>query len=157
MGYTTNFVGSFQLDKQLTLDDYRYLQAFNKEDHRDKDYSPEYGYYCQWIPTEDGRGLCWDDREKFYNYVEWLQYLIVNFFIPTGYTISGEVTYQGEDTGDCGVIKIENHKVIQVKYTPQDSSIEGLVRKGIEESEDEPDKARWYLEEIAKKLGIEPL
>ncbi len=156
MGYSTSFVGEFHLDKQLTLDDYRYLKEFSEKDHRDEDYCPEYGYYCSWTPTQDGRGIRWDGGEKFSAYTEWLQYLIDEFFIPKGYVISGEVSYQGEDTMDCGVIKIkENCHALQIEYKPQDSSIEEIVRKGLKESEDDSSSAREYLVEIAKKMGIE--
>ena len=37
------------------------------------------GYWCQWIINNDG-DLEWDGGEKFYNYVEWLKFLITHFF-----------------------------------------------------------------------------
>jgi len=48
-------------------------------------------YYCQWMPSDDGKLLVWDGGEKFYEYVEWLQYLIDNFFVSWGYVINGSV------------------------------------------------------------------
>ncbi len=158
MGYSTNFVGKFDLDKQLSLDDFRYLQKFSAKDHRNEDYIPkEYGaFYCQWTPTEDGKGLEWDGGEKFTGYVGWLQYLIEKFFRPKGYVLSGQVTYQGEEVGDCGVIRIiGGGQVMQSQYVPQDSAIEDIVRKGLETCKDDEYKAYFYLKEIAKKMGIE--
>ncbi|GAF76088.1 unnamed protein product, partial [marine sediment metagenome] len=34
MGYSTSFLGQFNLSKQLTLDDFQWLNTFNSEDHR---------------------------------------------------------------------------------------------------------------------------
>lgn len=69
------------------------------------------GLWCQWIPSEDGTAIKWDGGEKFYNYVEWIQYLITHFLIRWGYTLNGEVLWQGEETGDLGKICISNNIV----------------------------------------------
>jgi hypothetical protein len=69
------------------------------------------GLWCQWIPTEDGRGIEWNQGEKFYEYVEWLKYLIAHFLKPWGYVLSGRVTWQGEEHGDHGTIIVENNEV----------------------------------------------
>lgn len=61
------------------------------------------GLWCQWI-IENGE-LKWDGGEKFYNYVEWLQYLIKNFFAPWG------VILNGEDRNDVGMIVVTDNKV----------------------------------------------
>ena len=109
MGYNTNFAGSFELNIQLTLDDYNYLIEFNENDHRNEDYGFEHSYYCQWKPNKDGRFIEWDGNEKFYKYKEWLKYLIRNFFEPKGYILNGQVSYQGEEIGDTGFIIIKNN------------------------------------------------
>ena len=67
------------------------------------------GLWCQWIIKDDS--LVWDGGEKFYNYVEWLQYLIDNFFDPLGYELSGDIAWQGEDPDDCGVIHVANNYI----------------------------------------------
>jgi len=67
--------------------------------------------WCKWAPTKDGTGIEWNGIEKFYNYVEWLEYLIVNFLGPWGYQLNGEVKYQGEDPGDFGIIEVTNNTV----------------------------------------------
>lgn len=72
------------------------------------------GLWCQWIITDDDE-LEWDGGEKFYNYVEWLEYLIDNFFEPLGYELTGDIIFQGEDTDDCGVINVENN-IVDVQY-----------------------------------------
>src|ERR1700728_3704961 len=62
------------------------------------------GLWCQWVPTDDGQHLEWDRGEKFYDYVEWLKYLIEHFFEPFGRVVSGSVEWDGEERGDVGLI-----------------------------------------------------
>jgi hypothetical protein len=69
------------------------------------------GLWCQWRLNDDGTELEWDDSEKFYSYVEWLQYLITHFFEPWGIKLNGEVEYQGEESGDFGKIISTDNKV----------------------------------------------
>ena len=66
------------------------------------------GLWCQWIINKDGC-LEWDGGEKFYNYEEWLDYLIDNFFAPLGYVLNGDIQWQGEDSDDCGTIHVEDN------------------------------------------------
>jgi len=68
------------------------------------------GLWCQWIIDENNE-LCWDGGEKFYSYIEWLQYLIDNFFEPEGIIWNGMIHWQGEDYSDKGTIKVINNKV----------------------------------------------
>jgi hypothetical protein len=69
------------------------------------------GLWCQWTPTEDGTAIEWDGGEKFYDYVEWIQYLIIHFLAPWGYVLNGTVNWEGESRGDLGRIVITNNAV----------------------------------------------
>lgn len=69
------------------------------------------GLWCQWVPTEDGMGLEWDGGEKFYNFVEWMQYIIDHFLKPWGITVNGEIQWQGEEMGDRGLLIVTNNVV----------------------------------------------
>jgi hypothetical protein len=69
------------------------------------------GLWCQWVPTEDGDGIEWDEGEKFCSYVEWLEYLIEHFLKPWGYVLNGEVSWRGEDFYDVGTITVEDNEV----------------------------------------------
>lgn len=69
------------------------------------------GLWCQWVPSECGRVLKWNEAEKFYYYVEWLEYLIKHFFIPWEYAISGQVEWEGEDHRDVGRIIVCDNQI----------------------------------------------
>ena len=69
------------------------------------------GLWCQWEPSADGGTIAWDGGEKFYDYVEWLEYLVENFLKPWGRVLSGEVTWSGEDEEDRGKIVVRENKV----------------------------------------------
>ena len=69
------------------------------------------GLWCKWEPTEDGTAIEWNGAEKFYSYVEWLEYLIEHFLAPWGYKLTGEVEWFGEDNGDMGKIIVKKNKV----------------------------------------------
>lgn len=142
MGYTTDFHGTFRLNKRLTPKLHEYLKKFANtrrmarklpkkygvegefyvdgggmcgQDHEPSiiDYnhppSTQPGLWCQWVPTDDGMGIEWDGGEKFYNYVEWLQYIVSNFLEPKGYILNGSVEWQGEDRGDVGIIEVRDN------------------------------------------------
>ncbi len=83
------------------------------EDILDYNHSPtgQPGLWCQWTPTEDGQEIEWDGGEKFYDYVEWIEYLIKHFLEPWGYKLNGQVRWRGEEMSDLGVITIEDNIV----------------------------------------------
>jgi hypothetical protein len=69
------------------------------------------GLWCQWVLNENGTELEWDGGEKFYAYIDWLKYLIENFFEKWGIKLNGEIKWQGEDNGDVGKIIVRDNKV----------------------------------------------
>lgn len=92
--------------------------------------------WCQWIINDDNE-LEHDGGEKFYNYIEWLEYLIKNFFAPLGYVLNGEISWEGEDSDDIGIIKVEDNDITVVegdavtlgRASDQDL-IEELIKRG---------------------------
>ena len=62
------------------------------------------GLWCQWTVDDEGTELTWDEGEKFYNYEEWLNYLVENFFKPWGCELDGQIDWIGEDSNDRGTI-----------------------------------------------------
>lgn len=171
MGYTTDFEGSFKLDRPLDPAHAAYLLKFNNtrrmrrnavkaaalpdplrkaaglpvgkdgayfvgaggdfgqgRDDSVMNYNRppqgQPGLWCQWVPDtgemrhwREGPDLTacdriqWDGGEKFYNYVEWLQYLLDHFLKPWGYVLNGEVEFVGENPDDRGMIVVEQNKV----------------------------------------------
>jgi hypothetical protein len=153
MGYTTDFTGTFTLDRPLEPEHHAYLKAFNETRRMERnsekaaqlpdprriaanlpigtdgeffvggvgfmgqdndqsivDYNhpprTQPGLWCQWVPSDDGTEIQWDQGEKFYGYVEWLGYLVDNFLTPWGYKLNGTVEWQGEDNVDFGQIVV---------------------------------------------------
>ena len=96
------FIGNDDFrQKETTITNYNYPPATQPS------------LWCQWIIFGDE--LVWDEGEKFYNYVEWLEYLISNFFAPQGYVLNGEILFEGEDSEDFGTIVVtDNH--VEVNY-----------------------------------------
>lgn len=115
MGYNTDLHGKFNLDKALTVEQAKKLEEFADERHEPGDGAGYPGYWCQWVPSSDGMGLEWDGNEKFYDYVEWLEYLIKHFIKPWGLKLNGEVEWEGEESGDLGLIIAKDNE-ISVKY-----------------------------------------
>jgi len=138
MGYTTDFEGSFNITPVLSQKDNEFLTKFSETRRMARNVGPEYGIegefyvdgtgwagqdsdnrppstqpglWCQWIPTDDGSELVWNGGEKFYNYVEWLQYLIDKILAPRGYTLNGECQWFGENRDDVGTIIVKNNVV----------------------------------------------
>lgn len=71
------------------------------------------GLWCQWV-IENGE-LQWDGGEKFYEYEDWLDYLIENFFEPLGYILNGDIEWQGEEYDDFGVIHVVDN-FVEMQY-----------------------------------------
>ena len=108
-----------KVDKKYGVEGEFYVdgKGFSGQDHEDNiiDFnSPprtQPGLWCQWEPTEDGKFIEWDGGEKFYAYVEWIEYLIEKVLAPKGYILNGTVEWQGEESDDMGQIRITNNRV----------------------------------------------
>jgi hypothetical protein len=73
--------------------------------------SDQPGLWCQWRPSGGADAIVWDEGEKFYNYIEWIEYIVENFLKPWGHVLNGSVEWQGEDSDDFGQIVITNNNV----------------------------------------------
>jgi hypothetical protein len=106
--------------------------------------------WLNWEITKDGKYLQWNGGESFRCYLEWLDYLANNFFVPNGISLNGSIEYQGWDERDRGTIFIEDNQVklkTDFEYTygvgPQPSFEEFI---GEEEYDDDT--------KLIEKLGI---
>ena len=87
--------------------------------------STQPGLWCQWVIGGNNDELVWDEGEKFYNYIDWLYYLIENFFDPLGYELTGDITWEGEDSDDCGTIHVVNN-IVEIKNGIHVYSMDGI-------------------------------
>lgn len=72
------------------------------------------GLWCGWTVYADDEShqtFEHDGGEKFYHYIEWLQYMIEKFFTPWGVLLNGEIEWRGEEWDDTGVITVVNNEV----------------------------------------------
>jgi len=121
MGHDTRFNGKFKLDKELSISQYNELKEFAETRHENMEGST--GLYCQWVPCEDGKGIEWDGNEGFYNYGEWLIFIITNFIDPWGHVLNGKVSWIGENSiEDSGVIIVVDNAV-QLKTTVMEGKL----------------------------------
>ena len=83
----------------------------------DRPPSTQPGAWCQWVPSKTGDYYGWDGNEKFYDYVEWIKYLVKNWFTPHEYKLNGRVSWFGEDREDMGRIDIMDNEIVILRAT----------------------------------------
>jgi hypothetical protein len=150
MGYTTEFSGRIAVVPPLSADEIAYLNKFGKtrrmtrksgpytvdgtglhgQDTSDGDVIADEpsegqpGYWCQWVPTDDGTAIEWDGGEKFYESEEWMRYIIEHFLAPThicplpiltGHICNGSILAQGEEITDRWQLIVADNVVSTVK------------------------------------------
>jgi hypothetical protein len=108
MGYTTKFKGALSLSRPLSITEAKLLLQFNEDPEEIDGDHP--GSYFQWVPTESLDGIVWDGNEKFYNYTEWMQWLVL-WLGARGVNASGELYWSGEEVGDTGVLTVSGASV----------------------------------------------
>lgn len=154
MGYTTTFSGEVTIDPPLNDAEVEYLRQFagsrrmkrvkgpffvNGNDFQDDDVinvnSPDDsqpGLWCQWVPSDDGAALIWDEAEKFYEAPRWMKYLLDTFIcrrpddqtlavmveadprlaeFTFDHTANGEVYAEGEDSDDRWMLVVKDGQV----------------------------------------------
>jgi hypothetical protein len=154
MGYTTNFGGSVTIEPPLNEDEISFLQDFNETRRMKRKNGPLFidgsgnfgqnrlpdiedfnsphpdqpGLWCQWVPDDAGRALAWDGGEKFYNSVEWMEYIIrllsdMEYVAAhsdedarlAGFTcnhvVNGVINASGEEPGDVWRLLVQNNVV----------------------------------------------
>lgn len=109
MGYSTSFTGGLKFSRVLTVTEYNYLNGFSEDRHEGEQGMP--GTWCQWIPNKEGTELVWDGGEKFYEYIEWLKWLIENYFKKNDIVLNGAIRWEGEDNKDVGIITVTDNYV----------------------------------------------
>lgn len=147
MGYTIDFHGRFELDRELDDDLYTFLCKFNETRRIGHKLPPEFGVdgefyvgsdaphgqdrddnvippsthptlWCNWTPTDDRKGIEWNGSGTSYNYTEWLKYIVTNFLKPNGYILNGQVSWKGEDRNDIGYLIVIDNDVRECHGEP---------------------------------------
>lgn len=120
MGCTTRFNGHFHLDREPPLSVLKRLRELEDAGTRSlKDGIAYPGQFCQWVVTKHLDGIEWDQNEKFYEYTEWLQWIIDEILKPAGINLFGRVEFQGEDVQDHGWLVVEDDQHVRVEKTPE--------------------------------------
>lgn len=112
MGYTTKFTGHLTLSRKLTMAEAKTLLEIAEEEATiDEsclasvtDPAPPRGY-MQWVPDESLKRIVWDQNEKFYDYEQWLKW-IVAALASWGVEAAGAFKWQGESVGDVGELLV---------------------------------------------------
>lgn len=108
MGYTTKFKGSIKLSRQLTMAEAKQLLEFNEDPENIP--APHPSSYMQWVPGKNLDSIGWDGGEKFYDYAEWLQWL-VGWLAARGIESVGILSWSGEQAGDTGTLTVFDGRV----------------------------------------------
>ncbi len=118
MGYTTKFIGEFSLNKHLPDEIVEKITALQNLNVQEQNSTLAPSSRCQWIVTKDRKHLIWDEVEKFTYYIEWLKYIIEHILGPNGFTLSGEVIAEGEDSlNDVSRIKVVDNNLKVIRFT----------------------------------------
>jgi hypothetical protein len=112
------YMGDYGIDGEFFVEH----NPFDEERHPDgyqgsiKNYneppSTQPGLWCDWTLDTDNQTIIWNEAEKFYNYVEWLVYIIDRILKPRGYLVTGSVSWVGEDFDDQGLIQVLKNRVV---------------------------------------------
>jgi hypothetical protein len=201
MGYTTEFIGKFNIDKNMPREFVEYINRFSstrrmkRKTDKIKEIYPNWpdlcfagkqlgeegeylaiisnnygqdsddsivdynrppatqpGLWCQWIieTNEDLKNnnineftgkLVWDGGEKFYEYTDWLEYMIKHFFIPMNLTLNGAVLAVGENSDDATYIVINENNV---------TTFNALNKYSVKQIENEFSSNKMIMENMSK-------
>jgi hypothetical protein len=112
MGYTTEFTGAIKLGRKLTMAEAKELLEIASSDKSET--VTGIRAYFQWVPADTLEHIVWDGNEKFYEYTEQLRWLCGVWLEQRGILANGELYWQGEETGDTGVLSVVANNVTAI-------------------------------------------
>ena len=93
--------------------------------------------WCDWtvegdsVPASSASfdRIVWNSSEKFYSYIEWINYIHEVILKPQGYTLDGTVEWLGEDPDDRGKIEYRNGelKVYRGTISYEEEACDGFL------------------------------
>jgi hypothetical protein len=134
MGYTTEFTGAIKLGRKLTMVEAKELLELAESG--DSERVTGIRSYFQWVPADTLEHIVWDGNEKFYHYTEQLDWLC-KWLEERDISANGELYWQGEETGDTGLLVVTDNKVTRKKNvgpsgkSPRPLSLEDLGRMAL--------------------------
>ncbi len=164
MGYTTDFDGQIDIVPALNDQEREFLTKFADTRRMNRTKGPYFvegggfagqdreddvidgnapppdqpSLWCQWVPSNDGDAIVWDEGEKFYESPEWMVYLIQHFLgtnplakgeldFLQGHTLNGTISAQGEDPNDMWLLHVTDNTVSTEALVAQPSGSEHIV------------------------------
>lgn len=97
MGYETYFDGQFNISPSLTEEQVKRVNAHCQMHH------------IGWIVSDTTITAV---SGKNYDFIESLVKLIEDFFLPEGFLLEGEVSWDGEESDDRGILEISSPLLI---------------------------------------------
>lgn len=108
MGYTTTFSGAIALGRRLTMAEAKELLEIAASDDAQKFTGID--AYFQWVPAASLQHIVWDGNEKFYKYIEQMEWLC-NWLRQHDILANGNLQWQGEENGDTGSLVVTANAV----------------------------------------------
>ncbi len=154
MGYYTYFNGKFTLGTEAPQD---VVDHVNQIENGQFETTGSPDSHSGWF-MPDASTLMMRDGGKYYDYTDWLRWLVDIIFKPFELTMVGEIEWDGEEPGDIGKIRIDGYDVTvlqgRVTYTEVG---EGMRPTEVTTSEPSANPTPWTdaeaLNEIALLLG----
>jgi hypothetical protein len=137
MGYTTEFDGAIQLGRKLTMSEARELLEI-AEGGRDSKAVTGIDAYFQWVPADTLQHIVWDQNEKFYQYIEQLQWLC-RWLGERNISANGLMYWHGEESSDTGTINVVANEVAahhtgrSAEKSPQPLTLRDLQEMALEQ------------------------
>ena len=114
MGYSTEFNGSLAVSGDDTsLDKFDVWMDELHETRHGSDcavWSGYPGFYCQWVFNRETCTIEWDGGEKFYEYIQWLQFVFEKCD-ELNLSANGKISWQGDNYQDQGEIIVEKNLI----------------------------------------------
>ncbi len=120
MEYTTTFDGKILLNGNINKELAKEINYIIKNNPS----LEKPGTECRWhiINEENNFYLKWNGNKVFYDYIEWLEY-IVKIFFQKQINANGIIIVIGEDFGDGYYIIIENNNIYLYSYMKRNFQI----------------------------------
>lgn len=155
MSYNTYLHGMFEFDKPLTDEHRDAINAYADLEHRDSTggCAPGMpGIHCPFYVTEDGKFIesveCYDD-----GYLTWIQHIVNKFLTPWGYSLNGEMVWDGDEPDDSGTLTVTNNVVTSISITEQ---ILATERRAAEMEEGLDKLLSLVPDQLPLLMGINP-